>query len=95
MVKRQYGIKTDRYKLIHFYDDIDTWEFYDLEKDPKEQNNLINTEEYQDEVEMMHQKLDSVQQHYQVTEKEFETTPKEKVDQAYKNFERLRGTPIK
>ncbi len=95
MVKRQYGIKTDRYKLIHFYDDIDTWEFYDLEKDPKEQNNLIDAEEYQDEVEMMHQKLDSVQQHYQVTEKEFETTPKEKVDQAYKNFERLRGTPIK
>jgi len=95
MVKRQYGIKTDRYKLIHFYDDIDTWEFYDLEKDPKEQNNLIDAEEYQDEVEIMHQKLDSVQQHYQVTEKEFETTPKEKVDQAYKNFERLRGTPIK
>ena len=95
MVKRQYGIKTDRYKLIHFYDDIDTWEFYDLEKDPKEQNNLIDAEEYQAEVEMMHQKLDSVQQHYQVTEKEFETTPKEKVDQAYKNFERLRGTPIK
>jgi len=95
MVKRQYGIKTERYKLIHFYDDIDTWEFYDLEKDPKEQNNLIDAEEYQAEVEMMHQKLDSVQQHYQVTEKEFETTPKEKVDQAYKNFERLRGTPIK
>ena len=95
MVKRQYGIKTDRYKLIHFYDDIDTWEFYDLEKDPKEQNNLIDAEEYQAEVKMMHQKLDSVQQHYQVTEKEFETTPKEKVDQAYKNFERLRGTPIK
>ena len=66
-----------------------------LEKDPKEQNNLIDAEEYQAEVEMMHQKLDSVQQHYQVTEKEFETTPKEKVDQAYKNFERLRGTPIK
>ena len=95
MVKRQYGIKTDRYKLIHFYDDIDTWEFYDLKKDPKEQNNLIDAEEYQAEVKMMHQKLDSVQQHYQVTEKEFETTPKEKVDQAYKNFERLRGTPIK
>lgn len=95
MVKRQYGIKTDRYKLIHFYDDINTWEFYDLEKDPKEQNNLINAEEYQAEVEMMHQKLDSVQKHYKVTEKEFETTPKERVDQAYKNFEKLRGTPIK
>ena len=95
MVKRQYGIKTNRYKLIHFYDDIDTWEFYDLEKDPKEQNNLINSEEYQDEIQMMHQKLDSVQKYYKVTEKEFETTPKEKVNQAYKNFERLRGTPIK
>jgi hypothetical protein len=26
MVKRHYGIRTDRYKLIHFYYDIDAWE---------------------------------------------------------------------
>ncbi len=39
-VKRHYGIRTDRYKLIHFYQDIDEWELYDLEKDPREMNNL-------------------------------------------------------
>lgn len=40
-VKRHYGIRTTGYKLIHFYDDIDTWELYDLEQDPGEMNNLI------------------------------------------------------
>lgn len=94
MVKRQYGVRTDRYKLIHFYDDIDEWEFYDLEKDPKEQHNAINDEEYKDIVTVMHKKLDSLQEYYSVTEKEFETTPKEKVDKTYEAFKKLRGTPI-
>lgn len=94
MVKRQYGVRTDRYKLIHFYDDIDAWEFYDLEKDPKEQHNAINDEEYKDIITAMHKKLDSLQTYYKVTEKEFETTPKEKVDKTYEAFKKLRGTPI-
>jgi arylsulfatase A-like enzyme len=41
MVKKHYGIRTDRYKLIHFYNDIDVWELYDLEKDPNEMTNLF------------------------------------------------------
>jgi arylsulfatase A-like enzyme len=41
-VKRHYGIRTDRYKLIHFYYDIDEWELYDLQTDPDEMNNVIN-----------------------------------------------------
>ncbi len=94
MVKRQYGVRTERYKLIHFYDDIDAWEFYDLEKDPKEQHNAINDEEYKDIITSMHKKLDSLQTYYKVTEKEFETTPKEKVDKTYEAFKKLRGTPI-
>ncbi len=94
MVKRQYGVRTDRYKLIHFYDDIDEWEFYDLEKDPKEQHNAINDEEYKDIITSMHKKLDSLQTYYKVTEKEFETTPKEKVNKTYDAFKKLRGTPI-
>ena len=40
MVKRHYGVRTDRYKLIHFYNDIDEWELYDLQQDPQELNNL-------------------------------------------------------
>ena len=45
-VKRHYGIRTDRYKLIHFYYDIDKWELYDLEKDPSEMNNVYKDPAY-------------------------------------------------
>ncbi|NNE77878.1 MAG: DUF4976 domain-containing protein, partial [Pricia sp.] len=95
MVKKHYGIRTKRYKLMHFYDDIDAWEFYDLEKDPKERTNSIDDQQYAEVVKMMHQKLDSVQKHYGVTETEFEKAPQEKVEKAYELFERLRGTPMK
>lgn len=40
MVKKHYGVRTERYKLIHFYDDIDVWEMYDLREDPTEMNNI-------------------------------------------------------
>lgn len=46
-VKRHYGIRTARYKLIHFYYDIDEWELYDLQKDPDEMNNVYNDPAYQ------------------------------------------------
>ena len=41
-VKRHYGIRNKRYKLIHFYNDIDEWELYDLKKDPKEMKTVYN-----------------------------------------------------
>ncbi len=45
-VQPHYGVRTDRYKLIHFYYNIDVWEFYDLEKDPNELTNQYNNPEY-------------------------------------------------
>jgi len=42
----------------------------------------------------MHKKLDSLQSYYEVTDKEFETTPKEQVDRSYEVFKKLRGTPM-
>lgn len=39
-VRRHYGVRTERYKLIHFYNDIDCWELYDLKEDPSEMHNI-------------------------------------------------------
>lgn len=39
-VKRHYGIRTDRYSLMHFYNDIDHWELYDLQADPQQMHNI-------------------------------------------------------
>lgn len=41
-----YGLRTDRYVLIHFYFTEDMWEFYDLEKDPNELTNQYANPEY-------------------------------------------------
>ena len=46
MVKKHEGVYDGRYKLIHFYDDIDEWELYDLEKDPLELLNVHARPEY-------------------------------------------------
>jgi arylsulfatase A-like enzyme len=45
-VKRHYGIRTQDFKLIRFYNDIDEWEMYDLRKDPKEMVNVFEKPEY-------------------------------------------------
>ena len=89
MVKKHYGIRTDRYKLIHFYDDIDEWELYDLETDPKELNNLYGDQKYADIQKKLHLELEELQKNYEVTEEEFATTPKAQVKKAYENFARL------
>jgi len=47
-VKRHYGVRTQRYKLIHFYHDIDEWELYDLRKDPREMKNVYDDAAYAD-----------------------------------------------
>ena len=64
MVKRHYGIATNRYKLMHFYYDIDEWELYDLEKDPHELQNVYNDPEYADVQKMLHEKLSEARTNY-------------------------------
>ena len=46
-VRPHYGVRTFRHKLIHFYQDMDCWELYDLESDPEEINNVYNHPDYQ------------------------------------------------
>jgi len=45
-VRPHYGLRTRRYKLIHFYGELDVWELYDLENDPFELTNLYGQLQY-------------------------------------------------
>ena len=64
MVKRHYGIRTDRYKLIHFYNDIDEWELFDLQSDPQELHNLYGQEGYETVTEDLKSRLLELQEQY-------------------------------
>ncbi len=46
-VKRHYGLRTERYKLIHFYNDVDEWELFDMAEDSLELDNLYGRPGYE------------------------------------------------
>lgn len=64
MVKRHYGVRTDRYKLMHFYYDVDEWEMYDLHEDPHEMNSVYGASAYSEIQTMLHGKLDELRVQY-------------------------------
>ena len=65
LVKRHYGIRSaDGWKLIHFYNDVDQWEMYDMTNDPHELNNLYDDPAYAARRADMHALLEKVQQEY-------------------------------
>ncbi len=74
-VKRHYGIRTSDYKLIHFYNDVDEWELYDMRRDPQEMHNVYDDPAYAAVREQMHEALRKLQQEVGDTdpdEREFE-----------------------
>jgi arylsulfatase A-like enzyme len=68
MVKRHYGISTERYKLIHFYYDIDEWELFDLAADPLEMKNVYSNPTYSSVKAELHKKLAELMAHYNDSE---------------------------
>ncbi|MGM9679736.1 MAG: sulfatase [Bacteroidaceae bacterium] len=68
MVKRHYGVRTKRYKLIHFYNDIDAWELYDLKKDPMEMHNIYGMPGTERITEKLMDRLQRLQEEYDVRE---------------------------
>ena len=66
-VKRHYGIRTERYKLIHFYNDIDEWELYDLKNDPDEVRNVYSDPAYADTVKQLTAELKQLRVKYKDT----------------------------
>jgi arylsulfatase A-like enzyme len=66
-VRRHDGVRSERYKLIHFYgegegkdegNDIDCHELYDLQNDPNELNNVYGHADYKDVREHLQKRLD-------------------------------------
>ncbi|MCA9176154.1 MAG: sulfatase [Planctomycetales bacterium] len=63
MVAKHYGVRTQRYKLIRFYQ-FDEWEFYDLQSDPDELKNQYDNPEYAAEIAELKRELTRLREHY-------------------------------
>jgi arylsulfatase A-like enzyme len=65
MVQRQYGVRTQRYKLIHFYE-LGEWELFDLARDPDELISVHDEAAYADVVATLKQRLEQLRAQYAV-----------------------------
>ena len=64
-VRRHYGIRTQRYKLMHFYH-LGDWELYDLARDPEELNSVHDNPRYDDTMERLRGRLEDLRDRYEV-----------------------------
>lgn len=58
-VSPHFGIRNSRYKLIRFYKRVNSWELFDLQKDPNELNNLYGQKGYEKITAQMKKELDA------------------------------------
>jgi arylsulfatase A-like enzyme len=64
-VERHYGIVTDRFKLVHFYD-LDQWELLDREQDPHEVTNFYGDPSYAEVQAQLAERLVELRQQFDV-----------------------------
>ena len=62
-VARHYGIRTERYKLIRYYQ-FGEWELFDLQEDPDELHNLYGDPAYRDVVATLAEQLGALRAQY-------------------------------
>lgn len=65
MVKRHYGIVSEDFKLVHFYDDVDEWELYDRKLDTLELNNVYDDPKYQETIKTLKSQLSELRVKYE------------------------------
>jgi len=66
-VRRHYGVRTEQYKLIHYYN-LEEWELFDLRADPDEMVNLYNDPAQQPLIESLKTELQRLRDLYAVPE---------------------------
>ncbi len=76
MVNRHYGVRTDRYKLIYYYE-LKEWELFDLKKDPQELRSVYDDPSYADTVKELQAELKRLQAVYKDTDPELSTSARE------------------
>jgi arylsulfatase A-like enzyme len=59
-VRPHRGVRTEQWKLIHYYTDPEEFELYDLQKDPGEKENLYGKAEHADREKQLKQRLDEL-----------------------------------
>jgi arylsulfatase A-like enzyme len=70
-VAKQYGLVTDRYKLVHFYEpELNYWELFDLKTDPHELKSVYDDPAYKDVQKELHQQLDALRKDLKVPAKD-------------------------
>ncbi len=65
-VRRHYGVRTDRYKLIYFYK-LNEWELYDLQQDPHELQSVYGEPAYEGITRELKAELERLREKYRVT----------------------------
>ena len=68
-VRRQYGVRTKRYKLIHYYE-AGEWELFDLKKDPEELRSVASDKSYAGIRKDLEVKLAALRKQYAVPDKD-------------------------
>lgn len=68
-VARHYGVRTERYKLVYYYQN-DEWELFDLKTDPQDQNNLYGDAAYGEVTKDLKARLAALREQYQVPEED-------------------------
>lgn len=68
-VRRHYGVVTDRYKLVYFYEGDDAyWELFDLQKDPQEMTSVYGQTDYAEVQATLKKELDRLRTELKVPE---------------------------
>jgi arylsulfatase A-like enzyme len=67
-VRPHYGVVTDRYKLVHFYEDADYWELFDRKTDPLELKSVYGQADYASTQQELSDELARLRQQLRVPE---------------------------